>query len=136
MENLDDYTHKDKPATITEPWTWETDDKCGVIVKNQDGVNQLDEYAKLCPGRVEVGNKNGNAELKTFNGGNSRLTAFQNQREFFDINNQDGVTLSELVACCDTGDGGTGTGGSNFDPVAVNFKCKCFYLSTQRKSKL
>ena len=64
--NLDDYTHKDKPATITEPWTWETDDKCGVIVKNQDGVNQLDEYARVCPGRVEVGNKNGNAELKTF----------------------------------------------------------------------
>ena len=59
--------------------------------------------------------------LRRFNGGNSRLTAFQNQLEFFDINNQDGVTLSELVACCDTGDGGTGTGGSNFDPVAVNF---------------
>ena len=118
--DLDDYTRRDRQETITEPWTWKTDDKCGVIVKNQDGVNQLDEYARVCPGRVEVGNKNGRGEFKTFNLGNTRLTAFDNQLEFFDVNNPNGVTLSELVACCDTDDGG-GSGGGGFDPIAMNF---------------
>ena len=120
--DLDGYPHKDKKETITEPWTWEVNDTCGVIVENQDGVNNLDEYARVCPGRVEIGNVNGRAELKTFDGGSTRLSAFENQLSFYDTNNQEGVTLSELVACCDGGSsGGGGTSASAFDPVAVNF---------------
>ena len=55
--NLDGFPENDSEETITEPWTWEVGDaKCGVIVEHSDGVNNLDEYSKLCPGRVEVGN--------------------------------------------------------------------------------
>ena len=116
----------DKSATITEPWTWEVGDaKCGVIVEHSDGVNNLDEFSRLCPGRVEVGNKNGRGELKTFDGGNTRLSAFDSQLSFYDMNNPSGVTLSELVACCDTDAGGGGTsssGGAGTNAVQmVNF---------------
>ena len=92
--------------------------ECGVVVEHEDGVNSLDEYSKLCPGRVEVGNKNGRAFLKTLDGGNTRLDAFEDQLIFRDVNNQDGVTLAELVACCDTDSNGSG---SVYDPIAVNF---------------
>ena len=51
--NLDDYTHKDKPATITEPWTWETDDKCGVIVKTKMvSTNSMNMH--VCPGQLKL----------------------------------------------------------------------------------
>ena len=108
--SLDGNFRPDKSTTITEPWTWEVGDaKCGVIVEHSDGVNNLDEFSRLCPGRVEVGNKNGRGELKTFDGGNTRLSAFDSQLSFYDMNNPSGVTLSELVACCDTDAGGGGT---------------------------
>ena len=120
--NLDDYTHKDKPATITEPWTWSIEDGESVRVEHQDGVNQLDEYTDIYPGRIVVGNKNGRGELKTFDGGNTRLSAFSDQLSFYDVNNPDGVTLSELVACCDGGSGGSSTGGAGTNAAQmINF---------------
>lgn len=122
--NLDGFPENDSKETITETWTWEVGDgECGVVVEHEDGVNSLDEYSKMCPGQIVVGNVNGRAQLKTFDGGNSRLTAFDNQLSFYDINNQDGVTLSELVACCDGGSGGTsGSGGAGTNAVQmVNF---------------
>ena len=119
---MDGYLKADVSETITEPWTWSIEDtEFGVKVEHQDGVNNLDEYSALYPGRVVVGNKYGSAELKTFDGGNSRLTAFNDQLEFYDINNPDGVTLSELVACCDDGGGTTPTPRSGFMPAMVNF---------------
>ena len=118
----DDNLKSDVSEIITEPWLWSIEDtEYGIKVEHQDGVNTLNEYAAVYPGRITAGNKNGSAELKTFDGGNSRLTAFQNQLEFYDINNPEGVTLSELVACCDDGGGDTPTPRSGFMPAMVNF---------------
>ena len=125
--SMDDFTQVDVAHTITEPWTWSIEDtEFGIKVEHQDGVNSLDEYSALYPGRITVGNKNGSAELKTFDGGNSRLSAFNDQLSFVDINNPNGVTLSELVACCDTDDSGGGggggsTGGALNSAILVNF---------------
>ena len=103
---MDGYTRDDREETITEMWKWEvdTDGNCGIRVENEDGVNNLDEYAEVCPGRVVVGNNLGRGELKARDLGKVRLSA--SEILFFqDRENPSGVTLSELVACCDTGGG-------------------------------
>ena len=107
--NMDGYTRDDRQETITEMWKWEvdTDGDCGIRVENEDGVNNLDEYAELCPGRVVVGNNLGRGELKARDLGRTRLSS--SEILFFqDKENPSGVTLSELVACCDTGPGDGG----------------------------
>ena len=118
----DGYPSADEEETINKTWTWEVGDgKCGVVVEHQDGVNALDEYSKLCPGYFEAGNKNGNIKIKTFDGGNSIIDAGAQQLSFKDMNNQDGVTLAELVACCDSDvDGGSPSPGLN-SAIMVNF---------------
>jgi hypothetical protein len=129
--SLDDYLQNDLAATITEPYTWQLEDGEYIRVEHQDGVNSLDEFTNVYPGRIVVGNKNGSVELKTYDGGNSRLTAFRDQLEFYDVNNPDGVTLSELVACCDTdGGGSSGSGGPN-SVVMVNFPAAGVYEHEQ-----
>ena len=128
--SMDDFTQTDVAQTITEPWTWSIEDaEFGVKVEHQSGVNNLDEYSALYPGRVVVGNKNGSAELKTFDGGNTRLTALNDQLSFYDINNPDGVTLAELVACCDT-DESVG-GSSTNSAILVNFPNAGVYINEQ-----
>lgn len=132
--SMDDYTQTDVAQTITEPWTWSIEDaEYGVKVEHQAGVNNLDEYSALYPGRLTVGNKNGSAELKTLDGGNTRLSALGSQLSFYDVNNPDGVTLAELVACCDTdgsgGGGGTVTGTNS--AVMVNFPNAGVYINEQ-----
>jgi hypothetical protein len=118
----DDNVKSDVAETITEPWNWSIGDaEYGVKVDHQDGVNSLDEYSALYPGRLTIGNKYGGGEFKTFDGGNTRLSAFENQLSFYDINNPEGVTLAELVACCDDGGGDTPTPRSGFMPAMVNF---------------
>ena len=82
-------------------------------VEHVDGVNNLNEYGTLYPGRVVVGN-NGSVELKTYDGGNSRLTAFNNTLSFYDPANPNGVSPSQLVM-------GTGNYTSGFMPAMVNF---------------
>ena len=124
--NLDGYPQSDSEETITDTWTWEVSDgKCGVVVKHQDGVNSLEEGSKLCPGRVEAYNKNGKIEMKTFDGGDSRINAFDNQLSFYDVNNPTGVSLAELVACCDNNIPGNGGGSTTINvaskPIMVNF---------------
>ena len=122
--NLDGYPQSDSEETITDTWTWEVGDgKCGVVVEHQDGVNNLGEGAKLCPGRVEAYNKNGKIEMKTFDSGNSRINAFDNQLSFQDVNNPTGVTLAELVACCDGSSGG-GSGGGGGGSTTINVASK------------
>lgn len=119
----DNYTEDNKAETITEPWTWEvSNNQCGVIVKGDEN----DEFGELCPSRVEVGNKNGRAQLKVFDGGNSRLTAFNDQLEFYDVNVPNGITLGELAGCCSGGGGSgggvSGSGGAGTNAVqVVNF---------------
>lgn len=116
--DLDDYTRRDRQETITEPWTWEVDEnECGVTVEHQDGVNQLEQYSKVCPEHLITGNTSGRVELKVLDTGKSRLQAFENQLEFVDINNPGGVSLAELVACCD---GGSGGGGSSSGGAGLN----------------
>ena len=132
--SMDDFTQTDVAQTITEPWTWSIEDgEYGVKVEHQAGVNNLDEYSALYPGRVVVGNTNGSGELKTFDGGNTRLSALGNQLSFYDINNPDGVTLAELVACCDTdGSGGGSVGGSSTNSsILVNFPSAGVYINEQ-----
>ena len=130
--SMDDFTQTDVKQTITEPWTWSIEDgEYGVKVEHQAGVNNLNEYSALYPGRVVVGNKNGSAELKTFDGGNTRLSALGDQLSFYDINNPEGVTLAELVACCDTdGSGGGGRSGTN-SAIMVNFPSAGVYTNEQ-----
>ncbi len=120
----------DVAETITEPWTWSIEDGEYVRVEHQDGVNNLGEFTNIYPGRLLVGNKNGTVELKAYDGGNSRLTAFQDQLEFHDVNNPDGVTLSELVACCDSGGGSGGVTGTN-SVTMVNFPAAGVYQHEQ-----
>lgn len=118
----DDNVKSDVAEIITEPWLWSIEDtEYGIKVEHQDGVNDLDEFSALYPGRLEVGNKNGGGEFKTFDGGDTRLSAFNNQLSFYDINNPTGVTLAELVACCDDDGGETPTPRSGFMPAMVNF---------------
>ena len=118
--DLDGYPKNDSEETITKSWTWSIrDTEYGVKVEHQAGVNNLNEYSALYPGRVVVGNTNGSGELKTFDGGNTRLSALGNQLSFYDVNNPDGVTLAELVACCDTG-GDTGGGGGSVSGTSTN----------------
>jgi len=124
--DLDDYTRRDRQETITEPWTWEVDEnECGVTVEHQDGVNQLEQYSKVCPEHLITGNTSGRVELKVLDTGKSRLQAFENQLEFVDINNPGGVSLAELVACCDGGSGGGGgssSGGAGLNAAQmINF---------------
>ena len=129
--SMDDFTQTDVKQTITEPWTWSIEDGEYVRVEHQDGVNNLNEFTNIYPGRLLVGNKNGSVELKAYDGGNSRLTAFQDQLEFYDVNNPDGVTLSELVACCD-GDGSGGGSVTGTNSVAmVNFPAAGVYQHEQ-----
>ncbi len=124
----------DVAETITEPWTWSIEDGEYVRFEHQDGVNNLDEFTNVYPGRLLVGNKNGSVELKAYDGGNSRLTAFQDQLEFYDVNNPEGVTLSELVACCDGEGGGGGSGGvSTNTAVMVNFPAAGVYTHEQNQ---
>jgi len=123
--DMDHYTRDDRNETITEMWKWEvdTDGDCGIRVENEENVNNLDEYAELCPGRVVVGNSLGRGELKARDLGRTRLSA-TDILFFQDKENPTGVTLSELVACCD-GDGGGGgetpTNNRGFNPIVVNF---------------
>jgi hypothetical protein len=113
--DLDDYTRRDRQETITEPWTWEVEEgECGVTVERQNDTT-LEQYANVCPSRVVVGNNQGRLQLKSEDSGKSSITAFEDQLSFADINNPDGVTLAELVACCD---GGTGGGGGTAGPGA------------------
>jgi len=109
--NMDGYTRDDRNETITEMWEWkiDSDGNCGIRVENEAGVNNLDEYAEVCPGRVVVGNNLGRGELKARDLGKTRLSA-SDILFFQDRENPSGVTLSELVACCDQG-GGSGDGG-------------------------
>ena len=134
--SMDDFTQTDVAQTITEPWTWSVEDtEYGVKVEHQDGVNNLDEYSALYPGRVVVGNKNGSAELKTFDGGNTRLSALGDQLSFYDSNIPGGVTLAELVACCDTGGdsggGGSVSGTSTNSAILVNFPNAGSFINEQ-----
>ena len=129
--SMDDFTQTDVKQTITEPWTWSIEDGEYVRVEHQAGVNNLNEFTNVYPGRLLLGNKNGSVELKAYDGGNSRLTAFQDQLEFYDVNNPDGVTLSELVACCDgTGSGGGSVTGTN-SVAMVNFPAAGVYEHEQ-----
>ena len=132
--SMDDYTQTDVAQTITEPWTWSIEDGEYIRVEHQDGVNNLGEFTNVYPGRLLVGNKNGSVELKAYDGGNSRLTAFQDQLEFYDVNNPDGVTLSELVACCDTDGSGGGSGGvtGTNSVTMVNFPAAGVYEHEQK----
>ena len=110
---------KDRAETITEPWTWQVDDnQCGITVETAPGVDGLEQYAQVCPSRLVTGNKFGRMQMKTFDGGNSRITAFENQLEFADAQNES-VTLSELVDCCNSGSGQNRSNAT--DPILVNW---------------
>ena len=126
--DLDDYTKRNRRETITEPWEWSvintensTNGNSPAITATYRGAgDNLDEKAVLAPNRLEVENQNGMVQLKVFDGGNAGLKSDQTLT-FFDEDIPGGVTLKELVECCDDAGSGTGSGGG-FDPIAVNFK--------------
>jgi len=107
--DLNDYTRRDREETITKEWTWEVEEgDCGVIVERANDPN-VEQFARVCPSSVTTGNNKGILQMKTFDGGNSRLSAFGDELEFADINKPEGIKLKELIACCGQ-DGSTGGG--------------------------
>ena len=112
--DLNDYTRRDREERITKEWTWEVEEgDCGVIVERANDPD-VEQFARVCPSSVVTGNNKGILQMKTFDGGNSRLSAFGDELEFADINKPEGIKLKELIACCgqngSSGSGGPGAG--------------------------
>ena len=74
--------------------------------------------------------QNGRAELKVYDGGNVRLTAFDDKLEFSDSENTN-VTLSDLL-----NSGGGDVKANAMDSILVNFKdIDTFYYETSGRAQ-